>query len=252
MLECTRVQVYLAHDRPLDGGELSQLRALVQRRGAREPLAWIVGNKEFYGRSFIVTPGVLVPRPDTETLIETMLALLPKQDEPVFVADVGCGTGCIGLTLAAERENVRLFATDLADASLMCTKANATALNLAERVAVLKGDLLSPIPDDRPIDWVVSNPPYIASEVLAQLAPEVSRHEPKLALDGGGDGLATYRRLIDIAAGRTRSGLVVEIGFDQGPPVAQLFDAAGFGDVTVHTDLAERPRVVSGRAPTRS
>jgi len=249
-LDLTRVQVYLNHDRPLNEEELARLREGMRRRGEREPLAWILGHKEFYGRDFQVQPGVLVPRPDTETLINVCLQLLPEAAEPVtYVADIGSGTGCIGLTLAAEREGLRVYSVDVSDVALSCTKANTIALGLRDRVGVLKGDLLASIPVERPIDWVVSNPPYIPSSILKTLAPEVAYQEPSLALDGGVDGLDTYRRLLTQARERAKTGLVVEIGFDQGESVPDLFERAGFVDIEVHEDLGERPRVVSGRQP---
>ncbi len=249
-LGLTRVQVYLNHDRPLNSAELATLREGMRRRGEREPLAWILGKKEFYGRDFAVGPGVLVPRPDTETLIEVCLNLLPEAAEPVtYIADIGSGTGCIGLTLAAERPGLRVFSVDMSEEALRCTKANSTTLELNDRVAVLRGDLLAPIPAERAIDWVISNPPYIASAALQNLAPEVAQKEPRLALDGGTDGLDTYRRLLTQTRERARVGLVVEIGFDQGESVPELFERAGFVDVQVHQDLGKRPRVVSGRQP---
>ena len=250
-LELTRVQVYLNHDRPLNDEELATLREAMRRRAEREPLAWILGHKEFYARDFQVLPGVLVPRPDTETLIEVCLQLLPEAEEPLtYVADIGCGTGCVGLTLAAERAALRLYSVDLSDAALACTKTNTDALGIGDRVAVLKGDLLDPIPTARTIDWVVSNPPYISSSTLKTLAPEVSRQEPSLALDGGVDGLDIYRRLLTQARERVTAGLVVEIGHDQGESVPDLFERAGFVEIEVHQDLGKRPRVVSGRQPT--
>lgn len=245
-LGLTRVQVYLAHDRPLLEAELEPIRALVRRRGNREPLAWIVGKREFYGRDFRVGPGVLVPRPDTETLIEALLPLLPV-DEPCFVADVGSGSGCIGLTLAAERPLLRLYAIDKAEAPLAFTKENVDALGLKERVAVLRGSLLAPVPAGRRIHWVVSNPPYIPSADIEGLAPEVRDQEPRLALDGGADGLDLYRALVVEAAPRAERGVAFEVGFGQADAVASLVRDAGFPTVSVHADLGGVQRVVIGQ-----
>jgi release factor glutamine methyltransferase len=240
-----RVQVYLAHDRPLVEAELTAIRALVRRRGNREPLAWVLGRKEFYGRDFRVGPGVLVPRPDTETLIEALLPLLPTE-APCFVADVGSGTGCIGLTLAAERPEVRVYAIDVAEAPLAFTRQNVDALGLKERVAVLRGSLLAPVPAARPIDWVVSNPPYIPTADIAALEPEVRDQEPRVALDGGADGLDVYRSLLAAAAGRARVGVALEVGFGQAEAVGALVAEAGFPDVRTHADLGGVQRVVIG------
>jgi release factor glutamine methyltransferase len=203
VLQLERVKLYLQFDRPLTDAELDALRPLVKRRGAREPIAWVLGTKGFHAHDFEVRPGTLVPRPDTETLVEALLARIPAgtaDAEPVYVADIGCGTGCIGLTIAAERPQVRLFAVDLSEPAIATTRANAERLGLKDRVAVLRGDLLAPVPANRPLDWIVSNPPYIPSGEIDDLAPEVSRHEPRLALDGGPDGLDVYRRLIPDAA----------------------------------------------------
>ncbi len=240
-----RVRVYLNFDRPMRDEELEPIRALVRRRGNREPLAWIVGKKEFYGRDFAVGPGVLVPRPDTETLIEALLPLLGDAD-PLFVADVGSGTGCIGLTLAMEKPGLRLFAIDKGEAPLAFTKQNVEALGLKERVAVLRGELLDAVPPSRPLDWIVSNPPYIPSGELAGLESEVRDHEPRLALDGGADGLEVYRRLVPAACTRARVGVAFEVGSGQAPAVAEMVAKAGLTP-TIHKDLGGIERVVIGQ-----
>ncbi len=248
-LGLSRMDVYLQFEKPLSEPELIAVRPLVARRGRREPLHWILGTIGFYEHDdFIVRPGVLVPRPDTEALVIEALKLIPEDsDAPFFVADVGAGTGVVGLSIAAARPAVRLFAVDLSDAALANTRENVAMLGLDKRVAVLQGSLLEPIPDNRNIDIVVSNPPYVASATLDTLEPEVRAHEPRLALDGGTDGLAIYRALIPAAAQRARVGVLVEIGHDQGQAVAELFTQAGLTDVTVHQDLGRRDRVVSGR-----
>lgn len=246
-----RVQVYLSFDKPLAEAELAAIRPLVTRRGRREPLGWILGSVGFHMLDdVLVHPGVLVPRPDTEALVEAVLACIPEGgEEPVFVADVGCGSGAAGLAVAVARPQVRLYALDLSDAALENTRANVEALGLDKRVGVLKSDLLQAIPEHRPIDWVISNPPYIARAVLDGLEPEVAAHEPRLALDGGPDGLDVYRRLIPAAAAKARRGVLVEIGHDQGEAVAALSRDAGLVEVTVRPDLGGRDRVVSGRVP---
>ncbi|MDP2306129.1 MAG: HemK/PrmC family methyltransferase [Pseudomonadota bacterium] len=291
-----RVKVYLSYDRPFADDELERLRPLVRRRGNREPLAWVIGHKEFYGRDFIVTPGVLVPRPDTETLIEAALEWLPastssggggeppatppgtpnegprvlpwaaadqpaapaeptpagpgkplSDEPPVYVADIGSGTGCIGLTLALERPAVRLFAVDRSEEALAATRANVAKHGLGQRAAVLRGDLLAAIPAARTLDWIVSNPPYIPSLDIDSLQPEVRDHEPRLALDGGGDGLEVYRRLVPAAAARARHGVLFEVGAGQAAAVAALLTATGMAEVRVWKDLAGTERVVGGR-----
>lgn len=250
-LEMSRMQLYLQFDRPLTAAELDRVRPLIARRGRREPLGWILGSVGFYLHDFTVLPGVLVPRPDTEALVEVALGFLPE-GEALFVADVGAGTGCVGLSLALARPAVKVFAVDLSPEALANTRENVASHTLGARVAVLQGSLLDPIPPARRIDLVVSNPPYIARPVLATLQPEVRDHEPRLALDGGVDGLDVYRALIPAAAARATLGVAVEIGHDQAAAVSALFRAAGLVDVAVKKDLAGHDRVVSGRKPAPS
>jgi release factor glutamine methyltransferase len=225
--------------------ELDTIRALISRRSKREPVAYIEGEKEFWSKPFVVRPGILIPRPDTETLVEAALTLIPD-DEPMFVADIGAGSGCVGLAIATERPQVKLFATDISPIAIQPVIENAIALGLRERVAPLTGDLLSPIPDSRVIDIVVSNPPYIPSSEIEALAPEILEFEPRGALDGGDDGLDIYRRLIPAAAARATKAVLVEIGAGQEEDVAKLFRDAGLIDVTSHKDLAGIDRVISG------
>jgi release factor glutamine methyltransferase len=242
-LGLARLQLYLQHDRPLEEPELAALRELMRRRGQREPLAYLVGHRGFWELDFRVAPGLLVPRPDSEILVEALLARIPaEREEPLFVADVGCGTGCLGLSVAAARPCVRVYAVDLNRAALACTKENAEALGLKARVALLEGDLLGPIPPERPVDWVISNPPYIPRPQLAGLQPEVARWEDRRALDGGEDGLEVIRRLIPAAFARVRCGLVMEHAFDQGGATRGLALAAGFGQVQTLRDLAGNER----------
>ena len=222
------------------------MRDDVKRRADREPIAWILGTKGFWSLDLASHKDVLVPRPDSETLVEAALTLIPE-DERCFVADVGSGTGAIGLAIAKDRPEVRLFSIDVSDPALQCTKENVRRLEMTDRVAVLKGSLLTPIPMDRQIDVVVSNPPYIPSADIEGLAPEISRHEPLLALDGGVDGLSIYRELIPAAAARATKAVLVEHGDGQHQAVSSMMREAGLVEITEHTDLTGTVRVVSGR-----
>jgi release factor glutamine methyltransferase len=246
VLGTTRLQLYLQHDRPLSSPELDALRPLVARRGKREPLAWILGSQGFHAIDLDVHPNVLVARPDTEVLVDAALEWLPK-DERFHLADVGCGTGAVGLAIAVARPEARIYAVDQSKAALANTRANVLRLGLEARVAVLEGDLLGPIPSTRPVEWVVSNPPYIKTGDIAALEPEVSRHEPKLALDGGPDGLAVYRKLVPMAWRRDALGILLEVGAGQAGQVAEITSRAGWTGVTTWNDLAGIPRVVGGR-----
>lgn len=244
VLNLSRLDVYMNFERPLMEPDLDALRPLVKRRGEREPMAYLLGKKEFWSIDFACAPGVLIPRPDTETLVETAL---PFCEGESFLADVGAGTGCVGLAIAKECPDLKLFSTDLAPEALALVKKNVAALEMQDRVAVLRGNLLEPIPPARRVDVVVSNPPYIPSAEIDGLEPEVSTHEPRLALDGGADGLDCYRALIPAAFSRAQRACLVEVGKGQAEDVAALFEAAGFVDIQTHKDLAGVERVVSGR-----
>ena len=246
-LNTTRLNLYLQHDRPLSSAELVKLREMVGRRGKREPLAWILGTQGFHAIDLLVGPGVLVPRPDTETLVDAALSWLPTH-ERVHIADVGCGSGAIGLAIATARPETRIYAIDIAEAPLTYVRANIAALGLSDRVGALRGDLLGAVPAHRPVDWVVSNPPYIPSAEISELEPEVSRHEPRLALDGGPDGLTFYRRLAPMARDRGAKGILLEVGFGQAGKVAEILHRAGWTGVQTWNDLAGIPRVVGARS----
>jgi release factor glutamine methyltransferase len=231
----------LALDAPL-GAAASTFAAAVAARAARQPVAQIVGRREFRGRTFRVTSDVLDPRPETEALVEAALA------EPfATVLDLGTGSGCILLTLLAERPAATGLGTDLSAAALAVAVANAEALGLAGRAAFRQADWFDGVTGR--FDLIVSNPPYIAEAELPALAPEVRDWEPLSALSPGGDGLAAYRAIA--AGGRDRltpgGRLVVEIGAGQGGSVPAIFAAAGWRDITLSHDLAGRPRVVAAR-----
>ena len=235
-----RLQVFMNFDRPMTDEELAVARPLIKRRVTGESVAYILGHKEFWSLDFAVGAGVLVPRPETELLVEKALELI-TEDEELFVADICAGSGCVGISIASERPGVRVYATELSPDALPWLKKNVESHDMMTRVAVLGGDLLAPIPEGRQVDIVVSNPPYIARAQLAGLA--VAKHEPALALDGGQSGLDIYRRLIPDALRRARRAVLVEIGHDQGEAVSELFRAAGASPV-VHKDLAGQDRVV--------
>ncbi|WP_353472663.1 peptide chain release factor N(5)-glutamine methyltransferase [Salipiger sp. H15] len=219
--------------------------ALIDRRAARVPVSHLIGRRQFYGREFLVTPEVLDPRPETEILIEAALS-----GPFTRVLDLGTGSGCILLTLLAEREGATGIGTDLSQKALEVAFWNRNALALEPRAALAQGDwwgALGQAPER--FDLIVSNPPYIALSEMAGLSPEVREHEPRMALTDEGDGLAAYRAIAAGAVAHLHPGgrLLVEIGPLQGPDVAALFEAAGLRDVAVIADLDGRNRVVSGR-----
>ncbi len=249
VLATTRVKLFMDLDRPLSKDELASYRALIQRRLAFEPTQYLVGSKEFYGRRFSVDRRVLIPRSETELLVEAVLRLLPK-DAPARVLDVCTGSGCIAISLAAERPLASVWATDVSDDALTVAKTNAEALGVAARVTFFLGNLLEPVPADARFDVIVSNPPYVASGQLKGLQKEVQQ-EPKLALDGGADGLAVIRPLVAAALPRLKPGgtLALEIAEDQGAQVKALLESQGATDVRIEKDLAKHDRMVFGRAP---
>ncbi|MCW3780050.1 peptide chain release factor N(5)-glutamine methyltransferase [Defluviimonas salinarum] len=224
---------------PVGPAALTAFEAAVARRIAREPVSQITGGRDFYGRRFRVTRDTLDPRPETEALIA---AALERRFGTVL--DLGTGTGCILLTLLAERPEAEGLGADLSPAALDVARGNAEALGLAERARFLRSDWFASVTGR--FDLIVSNPPYIAADEMAGLAPEVRDWEPYLALTPGGDGLDAYRAIAGGAAAHLVPGgtVIVEIGASQGPAVAELFRAAGFARVTVRPDLDGRDRVV--------
>ena len=228
----------------------ARLRDLVARRARRIPLQQLVGTQAFWRHEFLVTPDVLVPRPETELLVETALARLRGSERPVLV-DVGTGSGCIALSLALERPDAEVHATEISGVALAVARENARRLGAASRVAFHEGDLLAPVSAlAGRIALVVSNPPYVAEAERDALAPEVRDHEPALALFAGNDGLAVYRRLLPAAAAVLRPGglLALEIGLGQADAVTRLCREAGLAVETVAADLQGIARVVVARA----
>lgn len=225
---------------------------LVDERARRCPLQHLTGTQWFWKHAFRVSPEVLVPRPETELLVEAALELLGDQASPVVV-DVGTGSGCIALSLAAERPDAEVHATDISSAALAVARDNAGRLGLARRIAFHTGDLLEPVRAlEGRVDLVVSNPPYVAEEELATLAPEVRDHDPRLALvPPGDDRLAIYRRLAPAAAGLLRPGgtIALEIGQGMRDEVVRELEGAGLPLGRVLPDLAGIPRVVIARRP---
>ena len=223
----------------------------VSRRARREPLQRILGWEEFRGVRVRLTDAVLVPRPETETLVEWALALLPPPGGRQLLAiDLGTGSGCIACALASERPDLDVIAVDVSPAAAAVARDNAQALGLAARVGVVAADLLDGV-RDLGADLIVSNPPYLPSALVPELAPEVRIHEPRLALDGGADGLTLIRRIATTARRylRPSGALAIETaGGDQVEAAAALLRAAGWDRVAVRADLVGIDRFVAGRA----
>ncbi len=257
VLGLSRIELFYQHDRPVLGAELDNYRDLVRRRAQGEPLQQILGETEFYSRMFKVEPGVFIPRPETERLVEEAVALVAPPDRrllaPVAV-EIGCGTGIIGISLALDVPRLNVYATDVNPAAIQLTKHNAHTLGADPRVHVLQGNRFDPLPDHLKgqVDLVVSNPPYIRAADIPGLAIEVSGHDPAEALDGGKDGLVFYRALASKLSDWLRPGghVAVEIGDDQGQDVEDIFSASGLEEIRVIRDYADRDRVVTARYGT--
>jgi release factor glutamine methyltransferase len=246
-------EVFLRGDAPLSPAAEARLAAALARRLAREPVARILGRREFWGLSFELGPATLVPRPETETLVEaTLVRLRARGLAAPRIADLGTGTGAILLALLAELPQARGVGVELSAEAAAVALANAARLGLAGRTLLAVGHWGAALPGEA-FDAIVSNPPYVATGELAGLDPEVAAHDPRAALDGGPDGLAAYRALLPGAARALAPGglLALEIGETQADDVAGLVRAAGFEDVALAPDLAGRPRVVLGTAGRR-
>jgi len=229
----------------VDEESLERLRGFVERRAAGEPLQYITGVQDFYGREFRVTPDVLIPRPETELLVEAALEVTTSKD--TLICDVGTGSGCIALTLLCEMSRARAVAVDKSAAALEISKQNAAKLDVSERSVFVVSDCFDALdPDEYQFDLIVSNPPYVAESALAGLQREVRDHEPLVALSPGADGLSVIRRLLTEAPAylKPNGHLLMEIGFDQGESVRDLIDEAVWSLLEVRPDLQCIPRIV--------
>jgi release factor glutamine methyltransferase len=256
VLGLSRLELYLHHDRPVDGRELGRFRDLVRRRTAGEPLQTLIGETEFYSRPFKLEPGVFIPRPETEILVERCVGLLTggasRLIAPVAL-EIGCGAGVIGITLAAEVPPLRVWATDVSADAVRLTELNARRLGVAPRLTCLLGNLADPLPPHLAgrIDLLMSNPPYVRRGEIDGLPVEVSRHDPREALDGGPDGLNYYHALAALVPRWLRAGgrIAVEIGHDQDTAVAGILRRGGNAEIEIARDYNGLPRVVTARRP---
>jgi release factor glutamine methyltransferase len=245
-----RLQLYLDFDKPLAESERAGFRDLVQRRAReRVPVALLTGRKEFWSLDLAVSPDVLVPRPETETLVSAALDLAAGRGGALRILDVGTGSGAVALALARELPEALITATDLSSAALEIAASNAEKHGMGERIRLVEGDLLAPVAGER-FDLIVSNPPYLAEAERASLAPELT-HEPELALFAAEEGCAALRRLVQGAPGALAAdgGVALELAPGQQAQVADWCREAGLLEVKTYRDLADRPRVVAARAP---
>ncbi|MDQ5836481.1 MAG: peptide chain release factor N(5)-glutamine methyltransferase [Acidobacteriota bacterium] len=247
-----RTHIITHADEELTPDELSALRAAVSRRAAGEPMQYITGRQEFYGLEFEITSDVLIPRPETELLVETALELLKERPSPL-VCDVGTGSGCVAVALLHARDDARALALDISAEALRVAARNAERHGVGSRMLALVSDCLEALGAeeyaDLRFDLIASNPPYIAERDLAGLQREVREHEPRVALTPGGDGLSVIRRLLTEAPRRLkpRGHLLMEIGFNQHEQVAALVDPRAWTLLDIHRDLQGIPRTVALR-----
>jgi len=256
VLGLARIDLYLNHDRPLTPDELDRYRELVKRRAAGEPLQALLGETEFYGRSFKMADGVFIPRPETERLVEACVGLLTGGNSSLLsplALEVGGGSGIVACSLAAEIPRLRVVVSDLNPRAIELGRVNARRLGVSARVEFLEGEVCDPFAADLRgrADLLVSNPPYIRSGDLPGLPREVLAHDPPEALDGGPDGLRLYHELARHAATWLRPGgwLAVEIGHDQAEQVSAICAASDLENVEVALDYNRLPRVVTARVP---
>ncbi|GAC1373874.1 MAG: peptide chain release factor N(5)-glutamine methyltransferase [Polyangiales bacterium] len=248
-LRIDRIKILLSAERELAAGELELVTSLLKRRRSFEPIAYLRGEREFYGHRFRVDARVLVPRPDTETLVDVGLQRLRGRELGARIVDLCTGSGCVGVSLKLERPTLALDATDLSPGAIAVARDNAHRLGAIWNVRFAVGDLFAPLGAPRPVhDLVVANPPYIASDEIPTLQPDIKDHEPRLALDGGADGLDLVRRIVLATPAWLRPGgaLAMEVGAGQADAVRTLLVDAGFDDVRASRDYGGIDRVVSG------
>jgi release factor glutamine methyltransferase len=254
VLELDRAQLLTRGGEWMSPARAERYAALVAERASRRPLQHLVGFQEFWRREFVVSPAVLIPRPETELIVEAALDLLKDAARPVIV-DVGTGSGCIALSLAAERPDAVVHATDISSAALDVARENARRLGVDTGVAFHEGDLLAPVSGlAGTVDLIVCNPPYVSAEDRGRLEPEVRDHEPEMALVAPGQPYSIYERLVPGAFTvlRPRGSLVVELGWGMAERIVRICGAAGFGTVRVLCDLQSIPRILAAvRPPAR-
>lgn len=242
---CRRIELYTRYDEVLGEKPRGVMRELVKRRAQHEPVAYLVGHREFFSLNFRVTPDVLIPRPDTETLVLELLDLAKTFDAP-RILDMGTGTGCIAITAAVNLPAATVTAVDISAAALRVAGENAATHNASDRVNFLEGDLFAPVGTDASFDIIASNPPYIAEDEWAALMPDVREHEPRHALLAGADGLDVFRPLIAQAVSYLTPGghLLLEMDTAQADAVCGLLNAESrLHNIRTLNDLTGRPRV---------
>jgi len=251
-MRLSREELYIRlHDQAMEE-EIKTLEGLIRRRGSGEPLQYILGHQEFWSIDLKVDPRVLIPRPETERLVEEALSILAKISSKKIpsVLELGTGSGAIAISLAKEVKNIFLVATDLSGDALMVAKDNARQAGVSDKIGFVKGDLLNPFHPGETFDLILSNPPYISDSEIKDLSREVRNHEPLIALKGGKDGLEFYRKLISQTSSYLKRGgrLLLEVGNNQAPSISEMIEAeGGFERPERVKDLSGTERVVKAQ-----
>jgi release factor glutamine methyltransferase len=251
VLRTTRTRLFVDAERRMNLADLEAFESLLLRRLAGAPTQHLVGEREFYGRTFRVDGRALIPRPETELLVTACLRALPGDGAGRGALDLCSGSGCIGLTLLAERPGLQITAVDSSEAACALARENAALLQVAPRFEQLCGDLFAPLGERKGWDLIVANPPYVRTGDLRELPREIRDHEPLEALDGGTDGLRLMQRIAEFAPARLVAGgmLALEIGDDQGAAVAGLLRRAGLSGVRIAKDYSGLDRIATGTWP---
>jgi release factor glutamine methyltransferase len=251
VLDVDRVRLILDASKPLAPAELARYREAIKRRRNGEPVAYVIGEREFYGLMFRVDSRVLIPRPDTEILVDVALQATRQWHLSGRALDLCTGSGCVAIAFAKARPTWQVTATDLSPDAIELARQNALRLGVIWGLRLLQGDLYGPLDAEERFELITANPPYIPHSEIPELQREVRDFEPRLALDGGEDGLSFLPPILEGAARRLSPGgcLAVEIGAGQSDAVAKLFEGAGFVNVSRHRDYGGHERVVSGQAP---
>ncbi len=246
--KCKRIELYTNYDLELTDAVRATMRDLVNRRAKREPVAYLVGYREFFSLEFHVTADVLIPRPETETLVMEAIAVAKPLPTPA-VLDLCTGSGCVAVAITKHCPTATITATDISPAALTIANENAARHKVIERVSFHEGDLFAPLASDQLFDVIVSNPPYIPSAEIATLDADVQQYEPRLALDGGGDGLDIIRRILVDAKAYLEPGgwLMFEFTPEQVATILNLTTEHGYSDATIVKDTAQQPRFLRAR-----
>jgi len=255
VLSLKRIELYTNFDKAVAKSHLDRLHDLVRRAGRQEPIAYLIGKTEFYSIELDITPDCLIPRPETELLVERAIEFLKTRSGPQFICDLCTGSGCIAVAIAKNLSCTNIIATDICSAALNVAGRNVTKYKLDKQIELLCGDLFDPLipqldKNGDKFDLIVCNPPYVSDRELAALDKNVRDYEPHFALSGGQDGLDVYRKIIEKADSFLKSdaALMLEIGYGQGPAIKELLESTGaYGRITVEKDFQNNDRVVTAK-----